>query len=66
MSFPDSDIVARIESKRIEPPGFDREDHELDCPCNSWKHPWRLSDCTCDGNGLMRKEDAEDVAWKGE
>lgn len=47
MSFLDSDSIDRIERKRLEPPEFDREEHEWSCPLNRWKHPWRLSDCTC-------------------
>lgn len=62
---PDSDIIGRIESKRIEPPGFDRHEHSIDCPINRWKHPWRLSECNC-GGGEMTKDDLDDGNRKGE
>lgn len=66
MNFQDSSDIDRIESKRIEPPGFDREEHSISCPCNQWKHPWRLSECTCKDSGQMNKQDAEDGERKGE
>lgn len=65
MSFSDSDAIDRIERKRLEPPGFDRHEHSTDCALSRWKHPWRLSECTCKDAG-MTKEDAEDGERKGE
>jgi hypothetical protein len=66
MSFSDADRIHDIERKRLEPPGFDREEHEIYCPCNRWKHPWRLSECACKDSGTMTKEDAEGGYAKGE
>lgn len=70
MSFPDSDRIRDIEAKKMESPEFDeapsydRHAHDLSCPLNRWKHPWRLSECTCGGG--MTKDDLDDGNRKGE
>lgn len=46
MSFPDSDVIARAESRLLDPI---ESDHHEDCP----QHPWNYvfedpDDCECD------------------
>ena len=66
MSFFDADRIHEIESKRLEPKSFDRSSHHTQCSLNRWKHPWRLSDCTCDEEYAKDLESAKEDKSEGE
>lgn len=76
MSFPDRDIISKIESGKIEPPDFyDEEEPERHpyCPAHGWDSktlPWRPGLCECKrlfkADREAAKEEAAEARRKGE